>query len=74
MLTALGSLDDRVGGLRNGADDDLCKPFQFEELLARLEALARRSHSLHPARARLLQAADLQLDRERILSSVWGPQ
>jgi DNA-binding response OmpR family regulator len=43
MLTARDTVDDRVSGLRGGADDYLVKPFAFEELLARIEALARRN-------------------------------
>lgn len=42
MLTAKGSLDDRVKGLESGADDYLAKPFEFAELLARVRALLRR--------------------------------
>lgn len=42
MLTALDSVDDRVKGLTSGADDYVCKPFAFEELLARIQALQRR--------------------------------
>lgn len=43
VLTALGSVDDRVAGLKSGADDYLVKPFAFPELTARLEAISRRS-------------------------------
>ena len=45
MLTALGSTDDIVTGLNNGADDYLTKPFKFKELLARINALIRRQQS-----------------------------
>lgn len=48
MLTAAGSLDDRVGGLELGADDYLAKPFEFPELIARLRALNRRSFTSLP--------------------------
>jgi DNA-binding response OmpR family regulator len=46
ILTAHGSLKDRVGGLQNGADDYLVKPFALEELVARLQALLRRPGNL----------------------------
>jgi DNA-binding response OmpR family regulator len=46
MLTARDAIEDRVAGLRSGADDYLVKPFAFAELLARLEALTRRRHGV----------------------------
>jgi two-component system, OmpR family, response regulator len=60
ILSALGSVDDRVKGLRAGGDDYLVKPFAFSELLARIEALLRRG-AAGPATTRL-QVADLELD------------
>jgi two-component system copper resistance phosphate regulon response regulator CusR len=59
MLTARGSVDDRVAGLDSGADDYLAKPFDFKELLARLRALLRRSAVLRP---QVMQIADLTLN------------
>jgi two-component system, OmpR family, copper resistance phosphate regulon response regulator CusR len=67
MLTTLGTTADKVSGFDAGADDYLLKPFEFEELIARLKALARRpmlaaagatSHSI-------LRFEDLRLDREK---------
>jgi DNA-binding response OmpR family regulator len=61
MLTAAASVGDRVEGLNLGADDYLPKPFAFEELVARVHALARRS----PAAPPLLVRGELVLDRAR---------
>ncbi|HET8905867.1 MAG TPA: response regulator transcription factor [Ktedonobacterales bacterium] len=49
LLTALDATQDKVAGLDAGADDYITKPFPFEELLARLRALARRPHGYNPA-------------------------
>jgi DNA-binding response OmpR family regulator len=59
MLTALGSLPDKVQGLDAGADDYLAKPFEFEELLARVRALLRRGDATE---ARHLRCDTLELD------------
>ncbi len=59
ILTAKGSIEDKVKGLRIGADDYLSKPFSFDELLARIQALLRRSQEYQ---SQILTAADLELD------------
>lgn len=59
VLTALGSVSDKVKGLTKGADDYLVKPFEMPELLARLDAVCRRA-TIKPAAS--LQAGDLSLD------------
>src|SRR5919107_3090152 len=60
VLTAQDAVDAKVSTLRAGADDYVTKPFAFEELLARVEALARRPRALASSR---LQVADLELDQ-----------
>ena len=59
MLTAREQVDDRIRGLREGADDYLGKPFSFLELVARLQALTRRSSAQEPI---LISVADLRID------------
>jgi DNA-binding response OmpR family regulator len=59
MLTARDTVTDRVTGLDAGADDYLTKPFAFQELLARVRALARRRPTLAP---RVVRVADLEID------------
>jgi len=59
-LTSLGGVDDRVDGLNVGGDDYLVKPFAFSELMARVNALARRPH-LKDAET-VLRVGDLEMD------------
>jgi len=62
MLTAAGGLEQKVDGFALGADDYLAKPFAFAELLARVQALARRTA---PAQPPVLAAGDLRVDVAR---------
>ena len=60
IISALGEVDDRVRGLRAGGDDYLVKPFSFVELLARVEALRRRSDTI--VKETILRVGDLAID------------
>ncbi|MFA6043518.1 MAG: response regulator transcription factor [Phycisphaerales bacterium] len=59
LLTARDAVEDRVKGLQAGADDYLVKPFAFDELVARVQALARRKHG---ARSTTIRVDDLEID------------
>ncbi|MEM1314366.1 MAG: response regulator transcription factor [Pseudomonadota bacterium] len=63
MLTAMSAVDERVRGLRAGADDYLVKPFSFQELHARIDALLRRPGE--PAEETVLSCGDLRMDLMR---------
>jgi DNA-binding response OmpR family regulator len=69
MLTARDEVEDRIAGLRAGADDYLVKPFDFEELVARIHAVARRR--LFPE-AGIIEAGPITLDQERHLVTLDG--
>ncbi|KAJ1444192.1 two component transcriptional regulator, winged helix family [Ochromonadaceae sp. CCMP2298] len=60
MLTALSSLDDKITGFDSGADDYLLKPFEFRELLVRINALLKRSFGSQPKK--VLSVADLEIN------------
>ena len=63
ILSALGDVDDRITGLRAGGDDYLTKPYHMAELLARIDALARRGDAANAESSTRLKLADLELDR-----------
>jgi DNA-binding response OmpR family regulator len=68
MLTAAADVDDRVDGLERGADDYLGKPFAFDELVARIRALARRG----PGTPAVVRRSDIVVDRARHRASRGG--
>jgi DNA-binding response OmpR family regulator len=71
MLTARDQVEDRIAGLRAGADDYLVKPFDFEELVARIHAVTRRRLS---PEAGILKAGPVTLDQERHLVTLDGAE
>lgn len=74
MLSALDRTDDRVAGLRLGADDYLVKPFDFDELVARIQALARRSSAFRAGdtQANLMQLGELTYNTKSLEVTVAG--
>ena len=64
MLTALGTIEDKVTGFDSGADDYLVKPFEFQELLARIRALVKRSTGVVHT-STVLKVADLELNLDK---------
>ncbi len=68
LLSALDEVSERVAGLKRGADDYLCKPFDFEELLARIGSLARRGSARGRTEEVPLQAGRVRVERENRLA------
>jgi two-component system copper resistance phosphate regulon response regulator CusR len=66
MLTARGNTEDRIHGLDSGADDYLAKPFEFEELLARLRALLRRRGEQVDQPIYLLEDMEIDFPKQRV--------
>lgn len=71
MLSALDAVEERIAGLKIGADDYLAKPFDFDELIARIEALRRRDKDFKAAESQdILSAGTLQLDTRSLIVTV----
>mgnify|MGYP000066292026 CR=1 FL=1 len=73
ILSAMDSLDDVIAGLRMGADDYMTKPFSFEELLARIETVTRRSSEVASEEC-VLTFGPLRFDRQSLRFSVDGKE
>lgn len=71
ILTAMDALEDVIAGLRMGADDYMTKPFSFEELLARIETVMRRSTTI-TEEEQVINAGPLTFDRQSLRFSVNG--
>ena len=72
VVSAKGQVDDRILGLRSGADDYLVKPFNIDELVARVDAVLRRRSASRPAERDTLRVGDIDIDIPRHEVSVGG--
>jgi len=73
ILSAMDSLDDVIAGLRMGADDYMTKPFSFEELLARIETVMRRSSEV-TTEEELLEVGSMAFDRQSLRFTISGKE
>lgn len=74
MLTALDEVSERVKGLQHGADDYLCKPFDFDELLARVSALSRRASTSSGSDDNVLKVGELALVLDERIARLGGEE
>lgn len=72
MLSALDATDERVAGLRLGADDYLAKPFNFDELVARIQALRRRATDFEESTDEVIDCGDVRFERRAHIVTIEG--
>ncbi|WP_017733875.1 response regulator transcription factor [Nafulsella turpanensis] len=74
MLTALGAMEDKIEAFNTGADDYIVKPFDFRELLARVQVFLKRSAASTAPAPKVLRVADLEIDDESKIVKRSGQQ
>lgn len=72
MLTALGETDDKITGFEKGADDYIVKPFEYRELIARVNVFLKRAYAENENNANLLRISDLEINLESKMASRQG--
>ncbi len=72
MLTALGETDDKITGFEHGADDYIVKPFEYRELIARINVFLKRAYAENETNANILRIADLEINFESKMATRQG--